>query len=97
MNYSYPFRGQGPRAHLERQVGSNGDPGTQVDVAVCVAHKECGVALDLCSHLDSTAVFRPWLQPPCKKRAKQLLGTYLCLEKHNRLTVHPSLWAGCAI
>lgn len=29
---------QGPRAHLEGQVGSNGDPGTQADVAMFVTH-----------------------------------------------------------
>ena len=63
--------GQGPRAHLEGHVGSDGDPGAQVDGAMSIAHEECGVALDLCSHRDPTAVLRSWLQPPCKKRAKR--------------------------
>lgn len=61
---------QGPQAHLEGQVGSNGDAGTQVDVAMFVAHQKHSVPLGLGSYADTAAVLRPRLQPPCKKRAR---------------------------
>lgn len=60
---------QGPWAHLEGQVGSNGDPGTQVDVATFVTHQKHSVPLGLGSHADATAVLRARLQPSCKKSA----------------------------
>lgn len=51
-------------AHLEGQVGSDRDSGTQVDVAMCVAHEECGRSLGLGPYFDTTTVVRPWWQPP---------------------------------
>lgn len=65
------------RTHLEGQVGSDGDASTQVDVAVPVAHEQCGIALGLRSHPDAAAVLRARPQPSCKTRAEQLLWTYL--------------------
>lgn len=59
--------GPGP-AHLEGQVGSDGDAGAQVDVAARVAHKQRGVPLGLSSHSDPAAVLGARLQPPCRKR-----------------------------
>lgn len=68
MHISEEVGGQRSQAHLQRQVGGNGDAGAQVDVAVFIAHKERGVPLGLGSHPDPTAVLRPRLQPPCNKR-----------------------------
>lgn len=51
----------GPQAHLEGQVGSDGDLGAQVDVAMLVAHEERSVPLGLGSHPDTTAVLRSWM------------------------------------
>lgn len=65
-------------AHLEGQVGSNGDAGAQVDVAVLVGHKERGVALGLRPHGDATAVLRPWPQPSCKRATR-------CHERNRNL------------
>lgn len=76
----------GPGAHLEGQVGGNGDAGAQVDVAVLVAHEERGVALGLCPHRDTAAVLGPRPQPPCKKRTTRSLRPCLCRERLDRLT-----------
>lgn len=55
----------GPGAHLEGQVGGDGDAGAQVHVAVPVADEQRGAALGLCPHRDAAAVVRPRPQPAC--------------------------------
>lgn len=54
-------------AHLEGQVGRDGDAGAQVHVAVLVADEQRGVALGLGSHPDAAAVLGPRGQPPCRR------------------------------
>lgn len=55
----------GARAHLEGQVGGDGDAGAQVHVAMPIADEQRGVALGLRPHRDAAAVVRPRPQPAC--------------------------------
>lgn len=58
-------RRAGPGAHLEGQVGGDGDAGAQLHVAVLVADEQRRVALGLRPHRDAAAVVRPRAQPAC--------------------------------
>lgn len=60
-------RQAGGDTHPKGQVGSDGDSGAQVDVAMLVADKEGGVALGLSLHPDATTMLSAWLQPLCKR------------------------------